>query len=97
MKKIRSKCAGYLATYTPQILEAMVKKAMDGDTRAATLILERTLPVPKNVDDVAKVPTVTINVTSSNPEPRKIPGITINSEEVKDGPAREPEVQAVRR
>lgn len=79
MKKIRAQCTEYMASKTVQVLEAMVKKALEGDTRAATLILERTLPIPKDQGEIAKVPAVNITVVGTTP-PALAKGVTVEQE-----------------
>lgn len=63
------KGTGYLATYLEPVLKAVVSRALEGDMTAAKLILDRTLPARRAIEDLPnRSMAIQINITPTEIE-----------------------------
>ena len=61
-------CQGTILQYAPQIVKAMCLKALEGDVKAAQLVMNRVYPEMRQVDkQLQGIQGITININSESP------------------------------
>lgn len=68
-KRALSLCEGTIMQYAPKIVLAMCKKALEGDVKAAALIMNRVYPEMRQVDkQLQGIQGITININKESPD-----------------------------
>ena len=74
-KKALALCEGHIFQYAPKIVVAMCKKALEGDVKAAALIMNRVYPEMRQVDkQLQGINGITININKEQPSDGKEDG-----------------------
>ena len=71
-KRALSLCEGTIFQYAPKIVKAMCEKALEGDVKAAALIMNRVYPEMRQVDkQLQGIQGITININKEMPDGEK--------------------------